>query len=66
MGLWIDVDVDDVEAMQATRAQLEAEMAADLEDPRVQRAYGWPPENPKGPEDFGRTPETEWALDLPF
>ena len=67
MGIWTDVDMADVEAMQTTRAQFEAEMAKDLEEsPEVRRAYGWPPMDPEGPEDFGRTPGTEWALDLPF
>ena len=67
MGYWTAPDMTDVEQAQAVRAQLEAEMAKDLEESaEVRRAYGWPPLDPAGPEDFGRTPETEWVLDLPF
>ena len=66
MGTWTDCDMTDVEAAQETRAQLEAEMARDLEESaEVRRAYGWPPMDPEGPEDLN-TPKTEWALDLPF
>ena len=65
MGTWTDCDMTDVDAAQEIRAQLEAEMAKDLEESAaVRKAYGWPPMDPKGPEDFGRTPE--WALDLSF
>ena len=67
MGYWIAPDMTDVEQAQALRTQFEADMGKDLEESaEVRKAYGWPPMHPKGPEDFGRTPETECAKDLPF
>ena len=53
MGYWMDCDTTDIERAQRIRAELEAEMAKDLEESaEVRRAYGWPPLDPAGPEDL--------------